>query len=125
LKTSLFKETEVRELDGEISRLKEQLVATKIELRQIRNKASVYQAKLRQIKSSETDQQRELQERGKLIIKLENIIKAQQGEVSLASSKSKHLQIIFSQIITTVNKGIFVRKKELKETLSQISELME
>lgn len=105
--------------------LKEQLASIKKELANAQKEASASQKELMQIKSLGTDQTRELKERGKLIAKLETITKNQQKELDLTNSKSKNLQVLFSQMIETVNKGVFIRKKDLKETISQIQELME
>jgi hypothetical protein len=112
LKTNLFQATENKELNREISKLK------------------VYVTFLN---SSETDQTRELKERGKVIIKLEEQAQESQKELdfsesqlAFANSKIKQLNPLFNQVLSVIKKNVILRgKKELKEALSQISELME
>jgi len=105
LKTSLFKETENKELNRKISKLKEELTL---------------------LNSSETDQSRELKERGKLIIKLEEQAEETKKELEFANSKVKQLSPLFNQVLSVIKKNVILRgKKELKETIVNIQELME
>lgn len=81
--------------------------------------------KQRVLSSSETDQQREIKERGKLIAKLEEQAKESQKELDFANSKIKQLNPLFSQILAVIKKNVILRgKKDLKETIAQIQELM-
>jgi len=105
LKTNLFQATENKELNRNISKLKEELSL---------------------LSSSETDQQRELQERGKLIIKLEEQQQDIKKELEFANSKVKQLSPLFNQVLSVIKKNVILRgKKELKEAIANIQELME
>lgn len=105
LKTSLFKETENKELKQETAKLKEELAL---------------------LNSSETDQQRELEALGKLIIKLEEQTQETKKELEFANSKVKQLSPLFNQVLTVIKKNVILRgKKDLKEAIANIQELME
>lgn len=78
------------------------------------------------LSSSETDQQRELQSRGKLIITLEEQAQESQKELDFANSKIKQLNPLFGQVLTVIKKNVIIREKsKLKEAIAQIQELME
>jgi chromosome segregation ATPase len=86
-------------------------------------------AEITLLNSSGTDQQRELAERAKLIAKLEEQAKESQKELDFANSKTKQLNPLFNQVLTVIKKNVILRlgapKKELKEAITQIQELME
>ena len=66
-----------------------------------------------------SDQRRELKERGKLITDL-------QQKLEFVNSKLKNLPPLFNQLLEAVKNARFLTgKKELKETISQIEELMD
>ena len=66
-----------------------------------------------------SDQQRELKQRGKLITDL-------QQKLDFVNSKLKNLPALFNQLLEAVKKATFLTgKKELKETISRIEELMD
>ena len=98
--------------------LKEQLANTKKELANIQQELAEWQGENK-------DSIRELKERGKIIVAYEKLTSEQKRRLDLANSKSKQLQPLFQEIITKLNKSIFVKKKDLKETLQQIQELMQ
>lgn len=78
------------------------------------------------LNSSGTDQQRELAQRAKLIATLEEQAKESQKDLDFANSKIKQLNPLFNQVLTVIKKNVILRgKKELKEAITQIQELME
>ena len=147
LKTSLFKETENKELRQKTKQLKDEITI---------------------LNSSETDQQRELKERGKLIIKLEEKLKENENnllvteqnltkvksevelkekdkqkqvkevkeiqkelefsesQLAFTNSKVKQLNPLFNQVLSAIKKNVILREKsKLKEAVANIQELME
>ena len=98
--------------------LKEQLAKIKKELANT-------QKELTQWQGESKDSLRELKARAKLITDFQEKFNENKQQLDLANSKSKQLKLLFSQIIATVNKGLFIKKKDLKETLGQIQELMQ
>ena len=140
-----LKETELKEQETQIAKL-EKKISTSKELifnlrKEIRTNQLYYQQELRKVRedyqtklknqtaklkeelsllsSSETDQQRELQERAKLITTF-------QKELDFANSKIKQLSPLFNQVLSVIKKNVILRgKKELKETIANIQELME
>ena len=107
-----------RSLRTSTQNLKEQLANTKKELVHSQKELAEWQGESK-------DDIRELKARAKLITQLEQQTKEQKKQLDLANSKSKQLQPLFQEIITKLNKSIFVKKKDLKETLQQIQELMQ
>jgi len=146
------KETEVKDKDQAITHLEKKVVASKelifnlrkeirtnqlYHQRNLRTEREKYETKLKTqtkqlraeitlLNSSETDQQRELQERGKLIIKLEEQVKETKKELEFANSKVKQLSPLFNQVLAVIKKNVILRgKKDLKEAIANIQELME
>jgi chromosome segregation ATPase len=77
------------------------------------------------LNSSGTDYQRELTARSKLIATLEEQAKEVQKELDFANSKIKQLNPLFSQVLAVIKKNVILRgKKDLKEAISLIQELM-
>jgi len=147
-----LKETELKEQEAQIAKLEKKIVASKELIfnlrkeirtnqlyyqRNLRTEREKYETKLKTqtkqlrdeitlLNSSETDQQRELQERAKLIIKLEEQVQEKQQELEFANSKVKQLGPLFNQVLTVIKKNVILRgKKELKEAIANIQELME
>jgi len=150
--TENLNEIEVKELELKLTQAKEQKEASKELIfdlqKEIRENQAYFQRELSKVRedyqtklkeqtkslkeqlsllsSSETDQQRELQERGKLIIKLEEQVKETKKELEFANSKVKQLSPLFNQVLSVIKKNVILRgKKDLKEAIANIQELME
>lgn len=135
------KEKELKEQEAQITKLEKKIASSKelifnlrkeirelnsYHSRNLRNNSQSTKEELSQIKSLATDQQRELQSRGKLIITLEEQALESQKELDFANSKIKQLNPLFSQVLTVIKKNVILREKsKLKEAIANIQELME
>ena len=157
--TENLNEIEVKELELKLTQVKKQKEASKELIfdlqKEIRTNSLYYQQELRKVRedyqaklktqtkqlraeitllnSSETDQQRELKERGKLIAKLEEQtqetkkeLEFSESQLAFANSKVKQLSPLFNQVLSVIKKNVILRgKKDLKEAIANIQELME